>query len=266
MIFNLSLNLAANFRKGFDQMPGITVQGHSYDTELVIFDKDGTLLDFRETWTGIIKEFFLTLEKSMPVTQILKERMENALGIFVDEKRIDGRGALAMGTFAECNTLLTYSLYREGIRWDIAQDIVKEVGRQAFSSEVRKKHVRPSQGAIDLLKRLKSLGVHSAVATNDKESDAHIDIEFIGASPYIDLVIGADSVERPKPFPDMVEKICFSLGKDPRKSILIGDTAMDALLGKNSGVMLTVGVSGIVPKTELKEYMDVVISSLEEIN
>jgi phosphoglycolate phosphatase len=265
VIFNLSLNSAVHFRKGLKPMSCITIQGHSYDADLVIFDKDGTLLDFKETWTGIIKEFLLTLEKRMPVTLILKGRIENALGIFVDEKMIDGKGALAMGTFTECNTLLTYSIYREGVRWDIAQGIVKEVGKQAFSSEVRKKHVQPAQGAIELLKKLKSRGVHSAVATNDKESDALIDMEYIGALPYLDLVIGADSVERSKPCPDMVEKICSSLGKDPRKSILIGDTTMDALLGKNSGVMLTVGVSGIVSEMELAEHMDVVISSLEEI-
>jgi len=247
-------------------MSSIAVQGHSYDAELIIFDKDGTLLDFKETWTGIIKEFFLILEKRMPVTPTLKERIENALGIFVDEKRVDGKGALAMGTFTECNTLLTYSIYREGIRWDIAQDIVDEVGKQAFSSEVRKKHVRPARGAIELLKKLKSRGAHSAVATNDKESDALFDIEYIGALPYIDLVIGADSVDHPKPSPDMIEKICSFLGKNPKKSILIGDTVMDALLGKNSGVMLTVGVSGIVPERELAEHMDIVISSLEEIS
>jgi phosphoglycolate phosphatase len=243
----------------------ITIHGYSYDTELVIFDKDGTLLDFRGTWIGIIKEFFFTLEKFMPVTPILKQRIETALGIFVDEDKIDGKGALAMGTFTECNTLLTYSVYREGIRWDIAKNIVEDVGRQVFSSEVRKKHVRPAQGAIELLKNLQSRGIHSAVATNDKESDALIDVEYIGALPYIDLVIGADSVVNSKPAPDMVEKICSSLRKDSGKSVLIGDTVMDALLGKNSGVMLTVGVSGIVPEKELAEHMNVVISSLDEI-
>jgi phosphoglycolate phosphatase-like HAD superfamily hydrolase len=40
---------------------------------------------------------------------------------------------------------------------------------------------------------------------------------------------------------------------------------MDAMLGKNAGVMLTVGVAGIVPADELSAHMDVVISSLDEI-
>lgn len=247
-------------------MPCITVLGRSYDTQLVIFDKDGTLLDFSMTWIGIIREFIACLEPYTPVTAALKKRIENALGISVDTSRIDGSGLLAMGTFTECNALLTYCLYREGIRWDRAHDIVEEVGGQVFGSESRKKHVRAARGALDLLKTLKSRGIPAAVATNDKRADALIDMEFIGALPYIDFVVGADSVENSKPAPDMVEKICSFMGKDSGRSILIGDTVMDALLGRNSGMMLTIGVSGIVPGEELAKYMNVVVSSLEDIS
>lgn len=79
-------------------------------------------------------------------------------------------------------------------------------------------------------------------------------MESIGALPYIDFVVGADSVGNSKPAPDMIEKICSFLGKDPGKSILIGDTVMDALLGRNSGTMLTIGVKGIVPGRACKVY------------
>ncbi len=246
-------------------VPCITIQGNTYETDLVILDKDGTLLDFRETWIGIFRDFFVILGQYIPVTQGLKERIESALGIFVDKNHIDGNGAIAMGTFTECNALLTYSLYREGLRWDSAQAIVEKVGGQAFNSEARKKHLKPARGGVELLKTLKSRGIGIAVATNDKYADALVDMEYIGTLPFIDLVVGADSVEHSKPAPDMVEKICSILGKSAHRSVLIGDTVMDAMLGKNSGVMLTVGVCGIVPEKELGEHMNLVISSLEEI-
>ena len=63
----------------------------------------------------------------------------------------------------------------------------------------------------------------------------------------------------------MVNLICSEFGKSSRESVLIGDTIMDALLGKNSGVMLTIGVTGIVPKEVLEQHVDIVISSLEDI-
>ena len=92
-----------------------------------------------------------------------------------------------------------------------------------------------------------------------------IDMDFIGASQYIDMVVGADSVENAKPAPDMITEICSYFGKNPGESVLIGDTIMDALLGKNSEVMLTIGISGILPPEVLAGHMDIVISSLEDI-
>jgi phosphoglycolate phosphatase len=246
-------------------VPGITVLGKPYEVSLIIFDKDGTLLDFERTWIGIIGELISALGKHAPDPGSLKGRIERALGLCVDEGTIDGNGALAMGTFTECNALLAYALYREGIRWDKAQSIVEEAGARVFSAKARRKHVRPAQGALPLLKTLKSRGIPMAVATNDKHRDAVVDMELIGAAPYIDLVVGADSVDRAKPAPDMVELICAVLGRAPGQAVLVGDTVMDAMLGRNAGVMLTIGVAGIVPVGELSEHMDVVVSSLAEI-
>jgi len=247
------------------KVPGITVLGKPYEAGLVIFDKDGTLLDFEKTWVGIIGELIDALGGHAPDPLSLRGRVERALGIDLGKSSIDGNGALAMGTFTECNALLAYALYREGIRWDRAQTIVEETGARVFSASARKKHVRAAQGALPLLKALKSRGIPLAVATNDKHRDAVVDMELIGAAPYLDLVVGADSVKHPKPAPDMIDLICGSLGLPASQTVLVGDTAMDAMLGRNAGVMLTVGVSGIVPADALSEHMDIVVSSLEDI-
>jgi len=62
-----------------------------------------------------------------------------------------------------------------------------------------------------------------------------------------------------------VLEICEKLAKSPSNAVLIGDTLMDALLGKNAGVMLTIGVSGVLTPDILIEHTDVVIDSLTEI-
>ncbi|MRR14118.1 HAD family hydrolase [archaeon] len=246
-------------------MPCITVRGERIETDLVIFDKDGTLLDFQATWVGIIRELVSCLRQETGLGDSLTKGIEQALGISLDRAEIDGNGALAMGTFTECNALLTYSLYREGLRWDNAQIIVESTGKKVFGVEIRKKHVKAARGALSLLMELKSRGISTAVATNDKYSDALIDMECIGASSLIDLVAGADSVKRSKPAPDMIDYLCTRLEKDPQRSVLIGDTVMDAMLGKNAGVSLTIGVAGIVAEKDLAGHMNVVISSLDEI-
>ena len=243
----------------------LLVSGRKISTELVIFDKDGTLIDFKETWITIIQSLITAMGRHVHLTPGLKDRVQKALGISVEKREIDGYGPLAMGTFTECDALLTYCLYREGVRWDNAQSIVKSLGEEIFRSDIRKKSIRPAKGAIELLVRLKNKGIPTAVATNDKEEDARTDVNIIGAGDYIDLVVGADSVSQSKPAPDMVNKICNHFKIDPSNTVLIGDTVMDAILGRNSGVGLTIGITGIVSREILQEHMDVVLDSLDEI-
>ncbi|MCD6569406.1 MAG: HAD family hydrolase [Deltaproteobacteria bacterium] len=248
-----------------EDLANIHISNKAYDVDLVIFDKDGTLLDFRGTWIAIIREFLMALGKRVQMHKTLKKRIEKALGMFIDSSEIDGYGPIAMGTFAECDTLLVYSLYCEGLRWDKAKDIVREAGMEVFTGEVRRQSVKPAQGSIEILKKLKAKGLSVAIATNDTAKDATSDMQIIGAFEYIDLIIGADSVDRSKPNPDMIYKICEHFGTTPKRSIMIGDTIMDALMGKNAGVGLTIGVCGLLPRDVLEEYTDVVVSSLAEI-
>lgn len=247
-------------------MAQVQVAGKAYDADLVIFDKDGTLIDFRETWVEIIGSLISVMGTHVTMTESLKKRVQDVLGVSVDSRGIDGNGALAMGTFAECDTLLTYCLYREGLRWDEAQDLVHRLGDEVFRSEVRDRSVRPARGVIDLLKRLKDKGLHTAIATNDKARDALSDMFSIGAAQYIDVVVGADHVEQAKPAPDMVRRICEHFRVEPGSAVLVGDTVMDAMLGRNAGVGLTIGIPGIVPREVLEEHMDVVVDSLDEIS
>ena len=246
-------------------MPTMRILGKEYTTGLVIFDKDGTLIDFRQTWIEIIANLIKTFGEYVSMTESLRLRVQEALGISVDNGTIDGSGPLAMGTFTECDALLAYCLYREGISWDKAQDIVRKVGDEVFRSDARNRSIRPVKGAVQLLSRLKDKGIHTAIATNDKAYDASSDMIAIGAAYYIDIVVGADSVENSKPAPDMVNRICEHFQVEPSSTVLIGDTVMDAMLGRNSGVMLTVGLPGIVPKEVLQEHMDVVVDSLDDI-
>jgi phosphoglycolate phosphatase len=241
------------------------ILGREYAAELVIFDKDGTLVDFHRTWVGIIGQLISAMGAYVPMTESLRARVQEALGISVDHGTVDGSGPLAMGTFIECDALLIYCLYREGVRWNEAQEIVRRLGDEIFRSDVRKRCVKPVQGARELLARLKDRGMHIAVATNDKADDAASDMRSMDAAPFIDIVVGADSVENAKPSPDMVMKICDHFRVTPSRAVLIGDTVMDAALGRNAGVMLTIGVPGIVSKEELREHMDVVVDSLHDI-
>lgn len=244
----------------------IRVGQTEFDARIAIFDKDGTLIDFTGTWLAIVDLLLLRMADHVTMSGRLREKVQEVLGVSLDRAEVDPGGALAMGTFAECYALLCHCLHQEGLRWDEAQRVVAALDEEVFQSEDRNRCVRPAQGAIEALARLKGKGLHVAVATNDKTRDALSDLLAIGAGPYIDMVVGADAVANPKPASDMVDKICGMAGSPPATAVLVGDTVMDASLGRNAGVGLVVGVLGIEDRRVLEEHVDVVIGSLDEIS
>jgi len=243
----------------------IEIFGIHYEPGVVIFDKDGTLLDFKATWLGIIRELIAAIMRRTGPSATLARDIQRALGVFIDERRIDGGGPFAMGTADEVNTVLTDCLYHEGLRWDKAQSVIQAAEQEVLKGPIRARNLCPAPGGIELLGRLRSRGIRTALATNDNQADARGDMQAIGALELLDLVVGADSVNNTKPAPDMILLICEHFGLSPRQAAMVGDTLMDAQMGRNARVMLNVGLSGTLSSAELAGYTDVVIESLDQI-
>jgi phosphoglycolate phosphatase len=247
------------------KLPYIEISGNRYEADLIIFDKDGTLLDFRQTWLSIFRELIsLLLTRTGPCAN-LSRRIQEVLGMNFEKWDIDGNGPLAMGTSFDVDVLLAGCVYREGIRWDKSIEIVSEVVQEVFKGPIREKNLIPSKGAIEVLRLAKQRGFLTAVATNDNTIDATNDMSVLGALPYLDLVVGADSVGNAKPAPDMIFHICEILGKKPENTVMIGDTMMDAIMGATAGIKLNIGIAEIVPAEILATKTDIVIRSMVEI-
>ena len=82
-------------------MPSISINQISYETDLVIFDKDGTLLDFQASWLGIIAALIEAIGRRTPMSAALSSRIQRYLGIDLAGEEIHGFGPLAMGTDVE---------------------------------------------------------------------------------------------------------------------------------------------------------------------
>lgn len=246
-------------------LPYLEISGKRHEGRIIIFDKDGTLLDFKETWLRIFREVINSILNKTNNNINLPKKLQNALGIDLDKWHIDGNGPLAMGTSFEVNTLMSGCIYSEGLKWNDAVEIVLKTVDEVLTGKARTENLVPTKGSIELLKLAKQRGFMTALATNDDTDHAKEDMEAIGAAPYLDIIIGADSVANTKPAPDMIFHICGKLGVKPEDSIMIGDTLMDAIMGLNAGVKLNIAIAEIVSAEELLTKADIVIKSLEEI-
>ena len=97
-------------------------------------------------------------------------------------------------------------------------------------------HVKPYDGAYELLKSLHVKGVTLSIATNASDFFARNMLQGQGMLDFFSFVIGANNVERSKPSPDMLQHIS-ELSKIPlENSLLVGDSIKDEGAAKSANI------------------------------
>jgi phosphoglycolate phosphatase len=96
-------------------------------------------------------------------------------------------------------------------------------------------------GVRGTLERLHSLGKRIAVASTKRGPGIRRVTDHFGITPLFDRLQGSDGLPF-KPDPAIIHVILAAEGWDPEGTIMVGDTAMDVMAGKNAGIA-TVGVT-----------------------
>ncbi|WP_229753397.1 HAD family hydrolase [Paenibacillus segetis] len=230
-------------------MPTLKIQSYSIPCKAILFDKDGTLLDFMELWGQWAETLMGLLQDYLSSIGIVNRRLEalsTLLGISYD---VNGRvvdydrtGPLAMGTEEEITALLAWQLYSVGITWDKALKLVAKFSANALAEVKEHRPAKPIAGIDGLLKSCHSAGILLGVVTSDRTSEAQEHLEWVGLAPYFGSFVGRDRVNLGKPDPEMVTLACSELGISPADVIVIGDSNVDMSMGKEAGVMMTIGL------------------------
>jgi pyrophosphatase PpaX len=180
----------------------------------VIFDLDGTLLDVRKGFYWQFQE----LTKQYDGTPVSKEMIN----------------AAAHGT--------TEQIVRTLVKNTDAsfEDIC--LRHQELRLEAYDRHLTLYDGVSDLLIILKRMGLKVGALTSGNGLTVSC-LERTGIQEHFDVVISADKILRPKPHPEGLHELMERLSATPQETIMVGDSVVDVLVGKNAGVQKTVGVT-----------------------
>ena len=248
-------------------MIGIEYGGKRIPCRLVIFDKDGTLVDFAATWVPLIRKRARLLVKSIRQNGELEALLLKAWGIDPVSGRIDPRGPCPVALRFEEIVIGAMTLYQCGYPWDESKQWVTQAFDNADSSIDRKEMVKPIAGVQPILTELKSKGFCLALATIDERRDTEAVLSSLNLENLFEAVVCGGEVTFPKPHPEMIFTICQRLSIPPRETIFIGDTVTDMVMGKSAEVALSIGIveGGITPREELEKVADVVFDSIRDL-
>jgi phosphoglycolate phosphatase len=239
-----------------------------FEPGLIIFDKDGTLTDFRKIWIPLLNKRVELVHKflglNMPLSQLM-ERMYRVFGI--NEHRIDPYGPFPYSPPWEDEIIFATVLYELGVPYQKGKIAAHKSLIKAEEELDRIRLAELYDGVKEVLEALKKSGIYIALATADLTHIANDTLKHVGIYDLFDYVVGADMVEKDKPDPEMVNMIIEALNVNRKHVAIVGDTITDMEMGRKADVGLVVGVTegGIATRKDLEKDADVVLESVREI-
>jgi len=228
--------------------------------DLVVFDKDGTIIEFGSMWSGWAVALVegLVAATGRPIATPLYAM----LGVDPVAATVRAGGGLAATPMARLRDRTREVLVAGGLTVADAERALEE----AWHAPDPVASARPVTDLGDLFDRLRAGGCGIAVATTDDRDPTERTLAALGIADRIDATVCADDGIAVKPAPDMILHLCATLGVAPARTAVVGDTAADLQMGRAAGAGLIVAVlTGVGGRGDLAPLADVVIASIEEL-
>ena len=107
-------------------------------------------------------------------------------------------------------------------------------------------------GVLDGLRQLRSEGLRLAVVTGKAQEGADSTVDGAGFRPFIEVVLGYTSVEKPKPAPDLALEAMKRLQLPAAGCAVVGDTHHDLEMARAAGVRSIAVTYGAQPEAALR--------------
>ena len=234
---------------------------NQFKAEAIIFDKDGTLIDFDLMWGGWT--VFLAQQLNQASGLDVHKSLCLAMGYDEETKKVLAHGKLAASPMSLLYQLTVEVMQSLGLSHEAAEQVVKDCWCIPDPVLLAKPHTN----LRDLFGKLQNENIKIAIATADDRAATQAMIEAFDIEEYITTMICADDGIPTKPNADMVLEICKRIDIDPSKAMVIGDTVSDLKMARTAGAGLCVGVlSGVSNARDLAQYADVLIQSVDELH
>jgi len=207
---------------------------------LIIFDFDGTLGDTRQ---NIVKTMQMTIAE-LRLPNRSEEECASTIGL----------------PLAGCFKALFPDIQDEII------DQCAETYRRIFNENLRNIQPQAFPGVVETLSMLHQKGFTLTIASSRSHNSLTELTQNMGIADYISYLLGADDVKEAKPQPEPVLKTLAAMHFKASQTLVVGDMAVDILMGVHAGAK-TCGVTwGNGTIKELQEAgADYIIDSMEDL-
>lgn len=218
----------------------------------ILFDKDGTLFDFRATWDVWAGDLIRDLSQGQAA---VAEALAREIAFDLGQQAFLPESPVIAGTNREA----AEAVARAVPGWEIA-DLELELSRRAALAPLA-----PAVPLEPFLRDLRQRGIFLGVMTNDSEAGARAHLQGAGVLDLFHFVAGFDSGFGAKPEPGPLLAFAAHVELAPETVLMVGDSSHDLLAGRRAG-MRTLGVlTGVAEAPDLAPLADQVLSDIGQI-
>ena len=134
-----------------------------------------------------------------------------------------------------------------------------------YSKNIDKESV-PLSGAIDFLNGQKVKNISMAVCTNKQERLAVDLLKKLDLFQYFEYIAGSDTFSFNKPDPRHLTDVVEIIGGNLKKTIMVGDSEVDAMSAYNAKLPFVLVKDGYTEKTEKEIKHDELISNFVDFD
>ena len=228
------------------------MNGLSETYKAVLFDKDGTLFDFRGTWDVWAADFLPTLcDGDSDALNTLAQ----AIGFDLSAGSFLPTSMAIAGTNRELSEVMARALERDDV-----DSLEQHLSKSAANA--------PLQPVLELapyLQGLKDEGYKLGVMTNDSEYGAGMHLKNAGVFELFDFVCGSDSGFGAKPDAEPLLAFCSHVKVDPFHTVMLGDSTHDLQAARAAGIAAVGVLTGVARAAELAPHADAVLADIGEL-
>lgn len=250
-------------------MATITVNKKTFETQAIVFDKDGTLIDFFHLWkkrTQLCVERLISKVDGQGGDNHLRYSLYSSLGYDFERDTFDGDGPLATASTTTLSAIATAVLYQHGIPWLEAEQLTQKIFTTCMSKTPDLGDLQPIGDIKTLFNHLSEANILISIVTSDDRDSTIATLEALGIEEMINFLVCGDDDIPNKPSPIAVRMIQEYFDIETSKIMVVGDTIADMIMGTRAGVGCRVGVlRGAGDRKALESYSDVLINSIDDI-
>ena len=219
------------------------------EIKALIFDKDGTLFDFAQTWQCWADGFLLRLAKG---DRSAAERYGQAIGYDLAARRFARDSIVIAGTPGEVTEALM----------PFFPDWTAEALELILNEEAAGVPQYPAVPLEPLFGEFLARGLRLGVATNDAEAPALAHLGAAGIIQHFDFIAGYDSGFGGKPAAGQLLAFASHVELAPAQIAMVGDSTHDLQAGRLAGMSTVAVLTGLAEQAELAPFADIVLPNI----